>query len=215
MNLCIPVLNGYDLLYKCIESALNGNLKPSMIYVVDNGNELPQRVRDIAGKKLFLYTPSSNLGVAASWNWFLKTVTHPMMITNHDIEFDHYDISRFGGAYFNSESEFFYTSNVSHLNMFSCFMPTKAVVDKVGLFDEQFFPAYFEDNDYFYRMQLAGIKLEALQTNITHYPSSTLERYTPEQKEAHHGQFRSNQSYYIAKWGGTPHKEVYRSPFNQ
>ena len=39
---------------------------------------------------------------------------------------------------------------------FSCFMIGREALEKVGPFDENFYPAYFEDNDYHYRIRLAG-----------------------------------------------------------
>lgn len=215
LNLCIPTLNRYDRLYNCVDSALNGSLVPEMIYIIDNGKQITQRIRDRVGDKLFLYTPETNLGVARSWNWFFNVVPHPMLITNDDVEFGTYDLENFSKAYLLEDTDLLFTNNVSHLNMFSCFMPTPNLILRVGLFDEGFYPAYFEDNDYFYRMRLAGMGWKAIPTDILHYSSSTLEMYTPEQKEAHHGQFNANHSYFRQKWGGSPGYETYTTPFGQ
>jgi hypothetical protein len=214
MNLCIPTLNRYDRLYNCIKSALDGSLVPEMFYIVDNGCQLPESIRDLAGKRLFLYTPWTNIGVSASWNYFLETVKHPMLICNDDLEFSHRDIEAFDGYYKNSEGDFFYTNNIEHLNMFSCFMPTKRLIDRIGYFDESFSPAYFEDNDYFRRMKLdEDVLLVPVETNIKHYASSTIEKFSIEQMQKHHDGFRANEQYYISKWGGLPHKEKYTTPF--
>lgn len=86
------------------------------------------------------------------------------------------------------------------------------VLEKVGFFDENFHPAYYEDNDYAYRMRLefgqsapwpkvgVDVRLEGLQ----------------------HGRdlanvqvdFATLRSYYVRKWGGMPSHEHFTKPFN-
>lgn len=41
----------------------------------------------------------------------------------------------------------------------SCFMLSRETIEKVGLFDENFIPFYFEDTDYWTRILKAGLKL--------------------------------------------------------
>jgi hypothetical protein len=48
------------------------------------------------------------------------------------------------------------------------------VVDKVGLFDESFVPAYFEDNDYERRCEFHNVEIERSFIPIAHDNSSTL-----------------------------------------
>jgi GT2 family glycosyltransferase len=47
------------------------------------------------------------------------------------------------------------------------------VVGKVGLFDEGFYPAYFEDNDYQRRCERAGVQI-SYGPDVDHKNSSTL-----------------------------------------
>lgn len=57
---------------------------------------------------------------------------------------------------------------------FSCFMLSKATWETVGEFDERYVPCYFEDNDYHYRMKLAGIKaIVTPSAPYYHYGSRT------------------------------------------
>lgn len=219
INLCVPTLNRYDLLYDCLYSALNGSLVPFKIYIIDNGQKLPQNIRDLVGGKLALYTPSTNLGVAKSWNWFLQVVPNPMLIVNDDLVFSTDDIKNFydSYAYFNNESSvgLFHSANISPLNMFSCFMLTPECVTKVGLFDEEFYPAYFEDNDYYRRLKLAGFSTHAVTTNIQHFGSATIKNYDAETMTKHHETFNRNKQRYLTKWGGLPHEESFVTPFGK
>lgn len=97
---------------------------------------------------------------------------------------------------------------------FSAFMINKNTFDKVGEFDARFFPAYFEDNDYHYRINLIGMKAIVLPTAMFyHYGSGT-------QNEAlifpvvNGDKFDRNREYYKSKWGGVPGQETYETPFN-
>ncbi len=98
---------------------------------------------------------------------------------------------------------------------FSAFMINKKLIEKVGLFDTGFHPAYFEDNDMHYRIKLAG--LEAIccpQSLFYHFASKT------QGDPRYPGGFTSNeefarcQSYFIQKWGGMPGREKFINPFN-
>ena len=98
---------------------------------------------------------------------------------------------------------------------FSCFMLSKEAIEKVGHFDEQFFPAYFEDNDYHYRIKLAGLK--AVKTNQAlyfHYGSRTIKENEEVRNKSNLG-YTVNREYYKRKWGGKPGKEKFVKPNNQ
>lgn len=90
---------------------------------------------------------------------------------------------------------------------FSCFMVTPGTLAHVGWFDEHFFPACFEDNDYLYRVKLSGWRAQATAAApFLHYSQATM----TDEREA---SFGPNQSYYQSKWGGPPWGEQYKQPF--
>ena len=91
---------------------------------------------------------------------------------------------------------------------------TPRLIAMVGLMDENFYPGYFEDNDYRYRQKLAGIKMASFPLKNKHYTSSTLNS-CEEFKQKNHITFASNLQYYVKKWGGPPGNECYKSPFNK
>ena len=96
---------------------------------------------------------------------------------------------------------------------FSCFMLTPESFQHIGLFDENFRPAYFEDNDYHYRIKLAGRK--AVSTNQApyfHYGSRT-QNSNPAQPVVPGPQFEANRAYFAEKWGGVPGQEKYVTPY--
>jgi GT2 family glycosyltransferase len=94
---------------------------------------------------------------------------------------------------------------------FSAFMMGVNGWKEIGEFDEIFEPAYYEDNDYHYRIKLAGkIAITHPPAMFYHYGSRTqmeaLGRPLTESGNQH--------AQYIRKWGGSPNAEKYNLPFN-
>lgn len=98
-------------------------------------------------------------------------------------------------------------------NGYSSMVFTPELLYEVGYLDENFFPAYYEDNDHRYRMKLAGIEWEYLPLQYTHRVSSTLKSNAEFQKK-NQMTFAENARYYIEKWGGLPGEEQYDAPFD-
>lgn len=84
---------------------------------------------------------------------------------------------------------------------FACFWLRPATVEKFGWFDENFLPAYLEDNDYCARVWLGGGKACAVhKANFYHYRSQTIEH---DAEMAHHVRHWNphNRDYFQRKWG--------------
>lgn len=107
---------------------------------------------------------------------------------------------------------------------FSCFMVKRETIDILkkrevafepfpGFFDERFSPAYFEDNDFHRRINLAGYR--AVKSNRAlyfHYGSRTIKENSAVKVDSDLG-YAINAEYYDRKWGGPPSKEKYKIPF--
>jgi len=89
-----------------------------------------------------------------------------------------------------------------------------SIISKVGLMDENFYPGYFEDNDYRYRQRISGSFLDYFPLRSKHDTSSTLKSSSVFQVK-NQMTFQKNFDYYVRKWGGTPGNEQYNSPFNK
>jgi len=210
-----PSYRRYDLLGQMIASAEQGTLVPDQYLIVDNGGSLVPAAHGIPTAKTTIENPGRNLGVAATWN--------VVMSRNDDIIIMACDDVRFGARTIEAlvkESEehpevgFFFPESAS---MFTVFLLRKSLYDRIGAFDEGFWPAYFEDNDYFRRLCLAGeqrFPVVGVDVGYYHHISATLRTYNTDEMNTHHGRFKANQDYYYRKWGGLPHHETYATPFN-
>lgn len=99
---------------------------------------------------------------------------------------------------------------------FSAFAVNRLCWERVGEFDELFAPAYFEDNDYHYRMKLAGLlAIVCPPAMFYHYGSRTQNEAREDGKPIVTGTlFEMARNRYVGKWGGVPGSEAFQTPFN-
>ena len=174
---------------------------------IENQYELPTSTNGIP---VIITGSSRNLGVAGSWNLFCKQSMlrniDLAIIANDDIILHEDCIPRLVQTAVDSPmSVVAYAGD----NAFSLFALPMNVYRKVGGFDENFWPAYFEDNDYVYRLKLLNVDLVLLDNKkYYHKGSSTINSYAPDRLKEHHRQFDNNEAYYKSKWGGVPGKET-------
>lgn len=96
---------------------------------------------------------------------------------------------------------------------FSCFMIRKDCWLKVGKFNEDFFPAYCEDNDFHVRMHRAGIKAVSIDLPFVHYAAATVKHANPREQESIKRGADSSRSKFFAKYGVLPGTPEYDSLF--
>ena len=221
LTLCAPTILRYDLCDRLIVSASKGIVTPTHYKILDNGNSYARKWHKAhpLPVDVEIISPNGNIGVAAAWNHFLKTTEGLLIIANDDIEVFPDTIKRMTDMYYANKDKTVVLYSLSGMNAFSFFLVHSSIRDKIGLFDEGFYPAYFEDNDYIRRIQLKGCKQKILHNaRYIHHDngSATLK----EQKRRniakdHDKNFRRNRDYYIKKWGGLPGKEKFTKPFNK
>lgn len=99
---------------------------------------------------------------------------------------------------------------------FACFMLRPACFHEVGDFDENFKPAYFEDNDYCYRVVLHPTwEIVRSQNSAFFHHGSQTQNNTQGGPVVPSPQFEMNKQYYKEKWGGVPGRERWDVPFNE
>lgn len=147
-TLIVPTLNGHKRLANMIDSI---DYPVNELIIIDNGAskgatwDLCHIYDNPMVYKTHTISLPSNLGVAASWNLGIKLTpwSEYWCIVNDDVTFEPGALGVLAAA---SGSE-----NLAFVDCpqpWSAFTLGEGVVDAVGLFDEIFYPAYFEDNDY-------------------------------------------------------------------
>jgi len=193
----VPILTMPHMLDEMLASV---DVKVGRLVIIDNGGV----VGDINAE---VVRPDQNLGVAASWNLIMREFSDApwWAIVGFDVIFAPGDLDRL-------VKHMETVGGCALLGGFSAFGIDHLALDGVGEFDENFHPAYFEDNDYDYRCQMAGVSLVGLPAGLQHRNSATIssEHYSRENGRT----FPQNALYYRMKWGGYPRHERFTTPFN-
>jgi GT2 family glycosyltransferase len=216
---CTPTYKSFQECQESIDAVMNGSFVPDQVIIIDNSPDasgtsflLPLTHRYT---NVYIWPQGKNLGVAASWNLFHTQIEKDyIIIANDDIRVHTDTIKDLVTAAETTDKPLLVGSGMSG-NAFSLFLLKQWAFHKIGPFDERFYPAYYEDNDYVYRAYLLGLGITVIDSaTYDHVGSSTLRKYTQQEMEAHHNAFRGNQSYYLSKWGGLPTQEVYTVEFD-
>ena len=203
----IPTLNRFDLLLPALLFYKN-DFPNTKIYILDNGK---QGIKGYSGLGLNMEVIESdqNLGVAKSWNTLCDLIFREndyALILNDDIYFGRKDWE-IQSLLQNYKNDFYVTTQD-----WCAFILPKKTYNTIGKFDEEIFPAYFEDNDYHYRMKLMGLSYMKIPflNPFLYQASKTIEK-EPKLRDF----IQKNREYYINKWGGEPNRERFKKPFNK
>lgn len=202
----IPTLNRADLLVPSLMKYIY-DFPEVNIYVLDNGNqEIPNFAK--VGKTVLIKS-EKNIGVGPSWNVLCRKIyeNHEnALILNDDI-------------YLGKKTENIFSIISKYPSQFitatpdwCAFIIGKNIFERVGEFDECFYPAYYEDNSYAYRMKLKGIN-----HCLTPYLNPEIYRVSQTiDKDKSLFEYRTkNKKLYIEMWGGLPEREKFIKPFNK
>jgi GT2 family glycosyltransferase len=191
-NLIVPVLNRYDLLQRMLSSI---DYPIRHLFIIDNGEgpeevlNIPDWVREVT------YTPlPSNLGVAASWNLGIKSLSsyNRWFFTSNDVYFEKGALEKLSSA---KTDELTICEEPPH---FQTFVVGEEVIKKIGLFDEIYYPAYFEDTDFLRRAKNANIPITRLEVFVNHDNSSTI-KSDEKLRDLNDKTFKTNRDIYEIK----------------
>lgn len=182
------------------------------VFIIDNGT--PHVLPDWDGPR---YASPGNIGVATSWNLGAKAVLGSgidwLVIASAALRW-----GPSGGVDFTSGLETIegHPAVTSTQGWHLCALH-HTTLEAVGLFDENFFPGYFEDTDYLYRMYLAGFP--SPRENGEHWGHIYSDAEYGESAHAlNNGLVTAPMNelgyYYRRKWGGNPGSETFTNPFD-
>ena len=168
-NLTIPVLNRYDLLHRCLDSI---DEPIENLLIVNNGQDYRARLtkHPMAGRVWWLDMPS-NFGVAASWNLAVKSFRHDPVwfFASNDVVFQPGALANL--AKLASPNQLTLSEMFPHFHAFAL---GEEVVKRIGLFDENIYPAFEEDIEYLGRIAREGLPVVKADVPAHHDNSSTI-----------------------------------------
>jgi len=198
-TIIIPAISRYDLLERCLSSITSADT----VIVIDNGDYLDSSdyddyfnsdILDGIGA-FYVWSMPTNLGVATSWNLGIKSTPFSTgwLLLNSDAHFVDDGFARLA-------------AEVSADNVvlagdppWCCAWIGREVVRDVGLFCERFHPAYFEDNDYEKRCEIAGASIVRSSAMVAHDNSSTLAA-SDDFRMRNADTFAANADYFGRRW---------------
>lgn len=202
----IPTITRFDLLERCIDSALSGTVRPDAVVVDNSAGKCPRR------PDVTYLVPNRNLGVAAAWNLIAHHAGQAdLIISNDDIVFAP-DTTQRMLEVAERDPRAGIVSPIEGQRFCLFWLRRQAYAD-VGPFDESFWPAYFEDNDYHRRLTLAGWSSPVALSAVEHAHSATMRDANAQAIELHHARFRACARRYTRKWGGMPGVETLERPY--
>lgn len=238
----MPFVENYTDTEQALADLLDQTIPDLRVLLIDNGSKAQTPAAFTRDPRVLLwrYKPAL-LSLSTVWNTALemvwKTGGQHALVVNNDVRLpkrlyaDLLEAQEWTAAWFVSAcnvGEAWYDGMMGQSSAitesllasrggpdFSCFLIT-AECHRYFQFDERFIPAYFEDNDYHRRLQLAGLgdKIFSLPIPYLHYGSGTL-RNVERLNQGWHAKFEACKRYYSEKWGGVPGQETHTSPFGE
>lgn len=185
---------------------------------------------DIPVRPFVIPNYDNNIGVSAAWNQAIDFAheygADVLIVSNDDVVYEPGCLSALVSGISVNDWDLVTAVNTRDFPRpedcvmsevdYSCFALDPIMFrSRFGYFDENFTPAYFEDNDMAYRIgQAKGSQAKLMNARMYHKGSATQFWNGEENRVVSHEKFRENQAYYVRKWGGMPGEEKYHLPFN-
>lgn len=142
------------------------------LVIVDNsGTQSWNPVKPDWVEKMWLIRVPFGLGLVGAWNLIVKSTPYApyWVLVNDDAWFEPGSLKAI--------TEDVDTQALNFLDIvpaWSAVVFGEGMIDKVGLYDERFYPLYFDDNDLERRVHKAGVPVKTIEAKVHHENSSTL-----------------------------------------
>jgi tetratricopeptide (TPR) repeat protein len=168
----VPIVNGFHWLQRLVDSidypvkelcVINNNGKGELTEELDNLSKIDHEF--IENIKV-CHLPA-NIGCSGAWNLIIKT--HMMdpywLMASHDIAFSPGFLKEMVKIQSEHDNVGIVKGTEAQWDMF---LLKDWVVQKCGLFDENFYPAYVEDCDYYIRTQKENVLIHNMNLHYLH-----------------------------------------------
>jgi len=246
VSIVIPVINLFDSYTKSCLDSIKSKHEINIILIDNHSIDNTQVEGRKLASNHFLYQRNEEAwSCAKSWNWgtmkaFERDADY-VLIINNDIVLHHDCIDRMVERFERGEKEIVMVTAMDRrgdnpvvsdfLNLksvdfesvaeaehphYSCFMINKEYWNRIGAFDEEFIPCYFEDNSSHYKIKLAGLKAIVYPPALFyHHGSRTWNEGVVHSTIERNLKFERNREVYVEMWGGTPGNEKFKTKYNK
>ena len=170
----IPVLGFCTLKRFDLAERLIGSIDypvEHLVVVNNSGTRTWSPVKPGLVKNLWHIEVPFGLGLVGAWNLIVKSTPYApyWVLVNDDAWFEPEQMKKMPEQVDTQALNF-----LDIVPQWSGVVFGEGMVDKVGLYDENFYPLYFDDNDLERRVDLAGVPKKTLDVKLGHNNSSTL-----------------------------------------
>lgn len=122
-------------------------------------------------KNLWLLQVPFGLGLVGAWNLIIKSTPYApyWVLVNDDAWFESGALQTIA-----KETDPNALNFVDIIPDWSCVVFGEGAIAKAGLYDERFYPLYFDDNDLHRRIEHAGVRIQRIKAKVHHENSSSL-----------------------------------------
>ena len=176
----IPVLQNHERLQRVLDS-LDYPIQ-RLVILDQSGKKNWKPIQPECVEELIVWNFPHAMGVATSWNIIIKgnPFASHWIFLNDDIIFPEGSLAKLAEqARLNTDKIVIPT-----IARFSAFSIGEGVISKLGLFDELFFPMYYEDTDYLHRCWNTNTPILEIDCPVHHETSSTIHKDGYEGKNA-------------------------------
>lgn len=142
------------------------------LVVVDNsGTQSWNPVKPDLVRNMWVIRVPFGLGLVGAWNLIIKSTPYApyWVLVNDDAHFEPGALQIVAGEVDTEALNF-----LDIVPQWSAVVFGEGMIDKVGLYDERFYPLYFDDNDLERRVDKAGVPKKTIPAKVHHDNSSTL-----------------------------------------
>ena len=142
-----------------------------LVVVNNSGTKQWQPVKPDLVENLWHIEVPFGLGLVGAWNLIVKSTPHApyWVLVNDD--------AWFAEGALETIADQVDTDALNFLDItpeWSAVVFGEGMIEKVGLYDERFYPLYFDDNDLHRRVVAAGVPIKVIPAVVHHENSSTL-----------------------------------------
>jgi hypothetical protein len=222
-----------DLLIRLIQSV--DHPVDNFVILFQNSTEIPNDIiknnNNSYIKKYTMIAVDMNVGVSRGWNYILKNIPTNKgywLISGDDNYFKPGTLKIIADAMENDSRKncvfcglLMLQNNIIVPGGFSTYIVTQKTIEKIGYFDENIFPAYFEDSDFWERITKSKEPVCDIENAIfisgdeSNTGSCTINSVSPEYRKKMDECYRMNELFYLEKWGSRVDDEKYNFPFNK
>lgn len=154
----VPIVNGVNWLNRLIDSI---DFPVDNLFIINNNGkgEIDEDLKNLNDnkfiKEIHILNMPCNIGVATSWNLIIKSfLMEPYwVICNHDISFQPGLLNELYNKIQDESVDMIHGSGGDFGDgSYDFFLIRDSIIKKIGLFDENCYPAYCEDADYIMRI---------------------------------------------------------------